>query len=133
MKKTGLILGILAMMMFAFSANTFAQERRVEKEENMKKRLDKMKERLNLTDSQYTEIEEINETYSILVADAKSKEYTDQKDKMKAIRQIRKEQDEKITAVLNDTQKAEWTKMKEEKKEEMKEKRGDRKGKGRRG
>ncbi len=132
MKKTGFILGMIALFMFAVSSTSFAQGRGVangnDKEENMEKRLDKMKERLKLTDSQVSQIKEINDTYATLVSDAKAKEYSEPKDKLKAIKQIRKEQDEKITAVLDDAQKAEWTKMKEEKKEKMKENRGKRRG-----
>jgi hypothetical protein len=129
MKKLGLIFGLLVTLMLAFSLNAFSQDREMtegkRREANPEKRLEKMKERLTLTDSQTTQVKEINETYAILISAAKVKEYTDPRDRMKAVKEIREEQDGKILAILNDTQKIEWAKMKEE----QKERRGNRKGK----
>jgi hypothetical protein len=117
--------------MFTFSSTAFSQgkSKGMNKEEKMGKRLDEMKERLNLPDTQTTQIEAISTKYITLVADARAKEYADEKGKKKAVRDIIKAQNDEIVALLDDTQKAEWKKMKEEKKEKMKKKRKERKSK----
>jgi hypothetical protein len=133
MKKAGLILGIFALFMFAFSSSISAQGKGkgkgMNKEKKMEKRLDEMKERLSLTDTQTDQIEVINKKYVTLVADARAKEYDNEKGKKKAVREIRKAQNDEIVAILDETQQAEWKKMKEEKKEKTKQKRKDRKNK----
>jgi Spy/CpxP family protein refolding chaperone len=128
--------GLIALATFIVAAaapyqpNAFADER----QDRQNRRLEIMKERLELTDGQVNEIRAIMETARLQAEKDREKfrEEGDREGALKAARARQEETERKIKAVLNEKQNKEYDKLKEEMRRRDNN-RGDRPGKSRDG
>ena len=122
MKHTSFYLFVL-LMVFGLNLSASAQEEGGEKGEKFTA---KMIEELSLTDEQAEKVKEINQETLQLLKDVRAKEYPTKKEKMEAAKAVRKSQDEKLKAVLDDTQWEKYKEMRKEARAKMKQRRGKR-------
>lgn len=131
----------ISLMILAFTAilltmNTFAFAE--EQADRQERRLEMMKQRLELTDGQVNEIRAIMES-ARLEAERDREKYRETNDRegaREAMEVRRKTTEEKIGAILNDKQKEEFDKMKDEmgrRKDRSGERPGGRRGGGKKG
>lgn len=131
----------ISLMILAFTAilltmNTFAFAE--EQADRQERRLEMMKQRLELTDGQVNEIRAIMES-ARLEAERDREKYRETNDRdgaREATEVRRKATEEKIKAILNDKQKEEFDKMKDEmgrRKDRSGERPGGRRGGGKKG
>ena len=117
MKKITLILGILV------AANILvAQNKRAEVRERGKVKIEEYKDRLNLTEAQVTDLQQLREEMKPDFEALKKNESMSRPDKMRAHADLIEERQAEVEKILDDEQLAEW----EEIQKEVKEKRGER-------
>lgn len=117
MKKITLILGILV------AANILvAQNKRAEVRERGKVKIEEYKDRLNLTETQVADLQQLREEMKPDFEALKKNESMSRPDKMRAHAGLIEERQAEVEKILDDEQLAEW----EEIRKEVKEKRGDR-------
>lgn len=127
---------ILAFTAILLTMNTFAFAE--EQADRQERRLEMMKQRLELTDGQVNEIRAIMES-ARLEAERDREKYRETNDRdgaREATEVRRKATEEKIRAILNDKQKEEFDKMKDEmgrRKDRSGERPGGRRGGGKKG
>lgn len=120
---------VATLMIIIFMGLSYSPAVADERSDRAERRLTIMKDRLDLTDGQVNEIRAIMETARLRAERDREKfrEAGDREGAKKASEARRKTTDEKIMAVLNDKQKKEYDKLKDEMRQ-RKDKRGDRKG-----
>jgi len=117
MKKITLILGILV------AANVLiAQNKRAEIRERGKVKIEEYKDRLNLTEAQVADLQQLREDMKPDFEALKMNESLSRPDKMRAHAELIEERQAEVEKILDDEQLAEW----EEIRKEVKEKRGER-------
>lgn len=137
MKTSQSIRIVATLMIIIFMVLSYSLGVADERSDRAERRLTIMKEKLDLTDGQVNEIRAIMETARLQAERDREKFRAagDREGAKKASAERQKATDEKIMAVLNDKQKKEYDKLKDEMRQ-RKDKRGDRKGRkrgGRRG
>ena len=129
--KTGQLIRIVAtaLMIIIFMGISFPRAVADERSDRAERRLTIMKEKLDLTDGQVNEIRAIMESARLQAERDREKFRAagDREGAKKAAAERRKATDEKILAVLNDKQKKEYDKLKDEMRQ-RKDRRGHRKG-----
>ena len=117
MKKITLILGILV------AANILvAQNKRAEVRERGKVKIEAYKDRLNLSEAQVADLQQLREEMKPDFEALKKNESMSRPDKMRAHADLIEERQAEVEKILDDEQLAEW----EEIRKEVKEKRGER-------
>ena len=117
MKKITLILGILV------AANILvAQNKRAEVRERGKVKIEEFKDRLNLTEAQVADLQQLREEMKPDFEALKKDESMSRPDKMRAHADLIEERQAEVEKILDDEQLAEWKEIQKE----VKEKRGER-------
>ena len=124
MKRFTLIIGILV------AANIlYAQNRREKVRDRAELKIEEYKVRLNLTDEQVTDLQELREEMKPEFEEIKKNESLSRSDKMRAHADLLDERSTEVEKILDDTQLAEWEEIKKEvkaKRAEHREKRKER-------
>lgn len=118
-------LASLTLLLFSVSV-TFAQDAKKDRKARADSSFARISERLKLTTEQQTQLKEVmKQNRSEMKAVREANKDVAKPEKRKAMMEQLKKNDSRVSALLNESQKAEYEKLKAEKKEEMKKKRAE--------
>lgn len=104
-------------MIMAFSVislNSFSQDAQPDPAARAKKISEKMKTELSLSEDQYKKVYDINLAYTQKITDLRNKTSEDRKEKMNSFRELGKNRNEELKAVLSADQMSKYQDMQKE-------------------
>lgn len=108
---------LFSAMIIAFSVislNSFGQEAQPDPAARAKKISERMKTELSLSEDQYKKVYDINLAYTKQMADLRNKTSEDRKEKMNSFRELGKNRNEELKAVLSADQMSKYQDMQKE-------------------
>lgn len=117
--KAKLIPALVVLFVLTFSINCFAQIGRMNAQERIKRNLEDLKNRLELTELQYAKVDSLLKMQNDEIEKLRESNNEDRVSMRSAFIELREKYDRNIKSLLNEKQKKEYAKYLEERRQRM--------------